>query len=102
MELLTRKKLFLYLFLFVKLLMDPLGIVDINFFIFHWAQLSLLEPYQLFLPGFFRCYKIVSEMELLARKKLLKHLFLFVKLHMDPLVIVDINFFLFLLVYLSW
>ena len=41
MELLTRQKLFLYLFLFVKLHMDPLVIEDINFFIFHWAKLSL-------------------------------------------------------------
>jgi len=47
------------------------------------------------LPRFFICYKIGSEMELLARKKLLNYLFLFVKLHMDPLVIVDIFFSIF-------
>ena len=40
-------------------------------------------------------------MKLLARRKLLRHLFLFVKLNMDPLVMEDILFFNFHLVYSS-
>ena len=100
MEPLARKKLLGNLFLLVKLHMDPLVIVNTNFFVFHWVQL-LLESQLLYFHEFFKCCNNSSNMEPLTKRQILRHLFLFVKLHMDPLVIVDINFFVFLLVQLS-
>ena len=103
MELLARKKLLKHFFLFVKFYMNPLVIVDIIFFVFHWAVQLWFEPYLLFfhaLTSKMFKYIFCSNMELLARIKLLRHLFLFVKLHMDPLGIVNINFFVFLVVQL--
>ena len=41
MEPLTRIKLLRRLLLLVKLHMDPLVIVNTNFFVFHWVQLSV-------------------------------------------------------------
>ena len=85
MELLARKKL-----LRLKLHMDPLVIVDINFFVFHWVQLWF-EPYLLFLHGFFKCCKIVSRMELLANK-ILSKLFLLKKILMNLRWIMNSSF----------
>ena len=52
MELLARIILLTHLFLFVKFYMDPIVIVDIKFFVFHWVQLWF-EQYLLFLHKFF-------------------------------------------------
>ena len=82
----------------LKLHMDPLVIVDINFFVFHWVQLWF-EPYLLFLHGFFKCCKIVSRMELLANK-ILSKLFLLKKILMDLIWIMNTYFEVILLVLL--
>ena len=73
-EMFARIKFLKHLFFCVELYMDPLGIVDINLFVVHGVQLWF-ESYQLFLQGFFKSWKIVSEVEF----------------YLDPLVIVDIN-----------